>query len=526
MAAQYGETSFDYAAAMQTAPVGAGDWLVAAAILLCLLGGTFLVMFRKQHQLQVVVGNLVLALSVLANLALLIRVVTTGPVVMTFGNWLPPFGISFVADGMSALFALTASICALAGGIYAIRDLDAWQWRFGFYPMLLIMLAGVMGAFLTGDIFNLYVWFEVLLIASFGLIILGNTKAQLDGGVKYAILNLLATTFFLIAVGLIYGVVGSLNMADIATKLPLHYTTAPVATIAVLFLVGFGMKGAAFPLSFWLPASYHTPNISVAAIFAGLLTKVGVYALIRTFTLIMPGEVGHINDILLVIAIFTMVVGAIGALAQSDLRRLLGFLVVSGIGYMLLGLSIGSEGALGGAIFYALHSMVIMTILYFLAGLVKRRAGSFYLHEAGGLYAKAPFMAGLFLVAVLAASGLPPFSGFWPKYMLVEASLAAESYVAVGAILLAGFISTIALGRAWAFLFWRNGAAGAPEKEVAELTVLDGRTLAIFILPVTVLSLLIVLFGIWPEPLMATVYVGVDGLINPAGYIQSVLGGN
>ena len=505
-------------------PTDGADWLIFAAILICLLGGSALMMFRKRLQLQAIVAQLVIGLAILANGALLYRVLVEGPVVMTMGKWLPPFGITFAADAIGATFALTSSIVALAGAIYGTRDMDAGQKRFGFYPLLLIMLAGVMGAFLTGDIFNLYVWFEVLLIGSFGLIVLGNQRIQLDGALKYAILNFLATTLFLIATGYLYGLVGTLNMADIAMKIPTVDTAAPVATVAILYLVAFGMKAAAFPLNFWLPASYHTPNIVVSAVFAGLLTKVGVFALIRTFTLLIPAEVAAVDTSLLVAAIGSMLVGAIGALAQTDLRRLLGFLVVSGIGYMLLGLALGSERGLSGAVFYALHSMVIMTMFYLLAGIVWRRTGSFALNKAGGLYGQSPFLAALFIIAFFALSGLPPFSGFWPKLMLIQAAMADGQYAAVGAVVVAGFITTIALGRAWAFLFWRNGAEGAPEGEVAALRPFEPGDAPFFLVPVIGLVAFIIVFGLWPQPLMQVVAASVDGLLNPAGYIQSVLG--
>lgn len=525
-AAENSEKAVDIAAAMQTVPATGEDWLVVAGVLLCLLGAAVLMILRRHLGLQAVLAIAVLALSSLANLLLLRKVLSEGPVVITMGNWLPPFGITFAADGLGTLLALTSCLVALAGAVYALRDINRGARLFGFYPLLLIMMAGVMGAFLTGDIFNLYVWFEVLLIASFGLIVYGNRRIQLDGAMKYAILNFLATTLFLVATGYLYGVSGTLNMADLSAKLGDAPDGAPLGAIAILYLVAFGMKAAAFPLNFWLPASYHTPNIVVGAVFAGLLTKVGVYALIRTFTTIMPSDTAHVHQALLVVAIATMLIGALGALAQSDLRRLLGFLVVSGIGYMLLGLAFSSEIGLGGALFYAVHSMVIMTVFYLMAGVVFRRSGSYMLQKIGGLYGQAPFTAALFLVCVLALSGLPPFSGFWPKLMLIRAGLEAQSYIAVATVLLAGFITTIALGRAWIFCFWRNGPEGAPEGEAATLQPMAWQAHIVFFLPVVALLALVVFFGLWPQPLMAALDPGVEGLLQPAGYIQSVLGGN
>ena len=178
----------------------------------------------------------------------------------------------------------------MPASLYALSDIDAGGRRFGFFPFLMFLMAGVTGAFLTGDIFNLYVWFEVLLISSFGLLVLGSEREQIDGAMKYAVLNLIGTTLFLIAVGYLYAIFGTLNMADIALKAAGLRDTAPLMTLAALFLLAFAMKAAAFPVNFWLPASYHTPRIVVSALFAGLLTKVGIYALIRVMVMLLPVE--------------------------------------------------------------------------------------------------------------------------------------------------------------------------------------------------------------------------------------------
>src|SRR5690606_6163921 len=203
---------------------------------------------------------------------------------------------------------------------------------YGFYPFLLLMMAGVAGTFLTGDIFNLYVWFEILLISSFGLLVLGSSNAQLDGTMKYAFLNLVATMLFLITTGMLYGVFGTLNMADIARKAAGLKEIGPLITLATMFLLAFGAKAAAFPVNFWLPASYHTPQVVTSALFAGLLTKVGVYALIRILVMLLPAEREVLAELIGWIAIATMLAGILGALAESDIRRMMGFVVISGIG--------------------------------------------------------------------------------------------------------------------------------------------------------------------------------------------------
>ena len=507
----------DIARAMVAGPTPAGDWLAVLPVVLPLAGGALALTLRERVRVQRALGLAVLVVLLLVDAALLARVVETGPVTMMMGRWLPPFGIAFTVDVLGATLALTTAVVALPAAIYAGVDIDAGARRFGFVPFLLILVGGVTGAFLTGDIFNLYVWFEVLLISSFGLIVLGGEPRQLDGAVKYGVLNLVATTLFLIATGYLYGLVGTLNMADIVAAVRRLPADAPIDAIAALYLLAFGMKAAAFPVNFWLPASYHTPRIVVAAVFAGLLTKVGVYALIRTLVMLMPAERLGLAGVIGWVAGLTMVVGALMALAQSEIRRALGFLVIAGIGAMLAGLAVGSELALTGAILYAVHSMLAMTAIYLAVGAAERLTGTSSLNAAGGVWEESPLLAALFLVLALAVAGLPPFSGFWPKLVLVKAALAAGAGWLAAAILVSGFLTTLALGRIWLLAFWRPRprpvAAAAPRPLEAAA-----------ILPVAMLTVLVVLIGVAAEPLAAVAKAGAAGVIDPAAYIGSVFG--
>ena len=504
----------DISDAMVVDPVAAADWLVVAPVAIPLIAGAILLMFRKETAIQASIAVFALALTFLAEVGLLARVASDGPLVMTMGRWLPPFGISFSADVLGASFAAVSGLIASVCAAYAARDINAIGRRYGFYPFLLLMMAGVAGAFLTGDIFNLYVWFEVLLISSFGLLILGSEKEQLDGAAKYALLNLVATTLFLIATGYLYGTFGTLNMADIARKADDLRATGPLMTLAGLFLLAFGMKAAAFPVNFWLPASYHTPRIVTSALFAGLLTKVGVYALMRILVMLMPPERDVLGQIIAWIAVGTMIVGILGALAQSDIRRLLGFVVISGIGTMIAGLALGSPLGLSGSVLYAVHSMFAMTGLYLVAGLIREQAGSFSLHDASGLYRDNPLFAGAALLLILAASGLPPMSGLWPKVFLVKASLDVDAWWLAAAILVAGLLTTIALGRVFALAFWRNG-----ERMQAPV---DSEKMRLGYAAIAVIAVPTVLLGVWPEPAMRLTDAAADGLLNASGYIEAV----
>ncbi len=313
---------------------------VALPILLPLLSGAVSLLFWRSRPMQrftAVAGNIAL-LGV--ALWLLVSVLREDYVVIQMGAWPAPYGITLVADMLSAILIVLTGIMGLALSVYSLASTGPGHERFGYYPLMHLLLAGVAGAFLTGDIFNLYVWFEVMLVASFALLILGGEKAQMEGAVKYVTLNLLASVIFLTAVGLLYGMVGTLNMADAAQRLAITEHSGMVEVLAVMFMVAFGIKAAAFPLFFWLPASYHTPPVAVSALFAALLTKVGVYALFRMFTLMFDQTLGYLQDILLWSAALTMVTGVLGAAAQYEFRRILSFHIVSQIGYMILGLAL------------------------------------------------------------------------------------------------------------------------------------------------------------------------------------------
>lgn len=506
------------AGAMTTAPVPLADWLVVAPVAIPIAAGAVLLMVRHRIRVHAAIALGAFALVLAANILLLARVIGHGPVVMTMGRWLPPFGISFTADTLGASFSLIGTLVALICGAFAGTDIGPIERRYGFYPLMLLMMAGVGGAFLTGDIFNLYVWFEVFLISSFGMLVLGSDHGQLDGATKYAVLNLVGTTLFLAATAYLYGTFGTLNMADIARTAPQMSSIGPVMTIAVLYLLAFGMKAAAFPVNFWLPASYHTPPIVTAALFGGVLTKVGVYALLRTLVMLFPPERAVLSGVIAWVAGATMVLGILGALAQSDLRRMLGFVVISGVGVMIAGIALGTERAVAGTILYAFHSMFVMTALYLLAGVMNAACGSYSLRELGGLYHERPMLAGLALVLVLAAAGLPPGSGLWPKVILVKASLDAGSPWLAVAILATGLLTTLALGRAFALAFWRpprNGKAGRRNEGM----------LAVGYPALSALCVPVVMIGLYPEPFLRLADIAAAGLLDASAYIGTVFPG-
>src|SRR3954463_12201108 len=327
------------------------------------------------------------ALGILeAALSVFVRVERDGIQVLQVASWPAPFGITLVADLFSALLVVMVGIIAVAITASSFAGVDPRREALGYHPLIHVLLMGVSGAFLTGDIFNLYVWFEVMLIGSFVLMSFHRTRPQLDAAFTYVGLNLLASAFLLTAIGLLYGQAGTLNFADLALAWPERRTPGLDAALSMLFLTAFGIKAGLFPLFFWLPASYHTPPAAVGALLAGLLTKVGVYAMIRVFTLLFRDPSASVYTAILVMSAITMVVGLIGAIGQHDLRRVRSFNLVGHIGFPTVGLALWTPAALGGSILYVLHHMLVITTLFLVSGLFLRQRRTTDLRQLGGLY--------------------------------------------------------------------------------------------------------------------------------------------
>lgn len=515
---------------MQASATPASDWVLILPVVLPLIGAALLLMLRAVREWHWIFAAAVILAVLVIDLELVRRTFATGPMSMTMGNWLPPFGISFTADAMSAGFAVTAAVVSLAVALYTQSGTRAERPE-GLYPLMLLLLAGVSGAFLTGDLFNLYVWFEVMLIASFGLMVLGGRKLQLDGTAKYGFINFLATTFFLIALGLIYGLTGTLNMSDVLLVAP-NANPAAMAGVGALFLLAFGMKAAAFPVNAWLPASYHTPPAAISALLAGLLTKVGVYALLRTLVMVLPGTRDLLSPVIAVVAILTLLIGPLGAIAETNLRRALGFLVIGGIGAAMLGIALPNDNGVAGSATYIIHAMVTMTALYLVAGLIEARTGATDTRKMGGLYAASAPISIVFLVLVMAISGVPPFLGFWPKLLLLEGGLDASGLVegqidwtalALSAALLLNALLTLIAGtRLWSHIFWRAGWEGeTSETPNPNLRPLTGREAWLGLGTTAILTAAIFALGLVPDILLGLGRSAAVDLLHPQPYLAA-----
>ena len=503
-------------------------FLLPLPVVLPLLATGLSLLFARRQAVQRALSVATLA-AVVVIAALLLRAADSdGAQVVQLGGWAAPAGISLVADRLSALLLLVSATVLLSVLVYAIGQ-GAADGRSSplavFHPCYLVLAAGIAMAFLTGDLFNLFVAFEVMLVASYVLITLDGGAEQVRSGMTYVVVSLLASVLLVTAIGLVYAATGTVNMADAAGRLA-ELPDGVRLALSLVLLVVFGIKAAVFPLFSWLPDSYPTAPSPVTAVFAGLLTKVGVYAILRTQTLLFPDET-RTSQVLLVLAVLTMVVGILGALVQDDLRRLLSFTIVGHIGYMLFGLGLASGAGLAGAILYTVHHIVVQTTLFLVAGLVERRAGTSSLRRSGGLQHVAPLLAVLYLLPALSLAGIPPLSGFLAKLGLLQAGLSDGGPLAVTAVVASiatSLLTLYAIGRAWGSIFWGEVAEVVPDTDEQDgLDVGTTRTPRLM----TATAGLAVVGGlaitVIAGPLYGLSARAADDLMDPARYVQAVL---
>ncbi|MDJ0769119.1 MAG: Na+/H+ antiporter subunit D [Ilumatobacter sp.] len=483
--------------------------LIAAA--LSIVTGRF-----RAAQRVISVGALTAVFGV--SIALLVGADDDGFVVHRSGGWPASIGISLVVDRLAGLMLVVSSLVLLAVLLYAIGQAGEESRRVGFHPVYLVLAAGVSASFVTADLFNLFVAFEMMLAASYVLITFGGRPDQVRSGMSYVVISLVASTLFITMLALLYASTGTVNMADLAVRLG-EVDPGVRNAFALALLVVFGIKAGLFPLFFWLPDSYPTAPGPVTAIFAGLLTKVGVYAIIRTQTLLFDTP-DWMGTVLVVVAVLTMVVGVLGAIAQDDMKRILAFHIISQIGYMIFGLGLFTVAGVAGAVFYIVHHIIVKTALFLVSGLVARRAGSSRLSEVGGLVRSAPIVAVLFAVPALSLAGLPPFSGFLAKFALVDAGLDASSWIAVAASLAVGMLTLFSMTKIWSGAFW-----GEPDEEPRREPRVQGR-LGVplgMALPTAVLALASIAVSIWAGALYDVSERASLDLLDPGRYVEAIL---
>ncbi|MEQ9454122.1 MAG: proton-conducting transporter membrane subunit [Phycisphaeraceae bacterium] len=454
--------------------------------------------------------------------------------VSQMGGWAAPYGITLVFDSFSGMLIAAAAAVSLGAYIHSFSTLQPKVERRYFHPLIQMLIFGVNLSFLTGDLFNLFVAFEIMLMASYALLCLGASDQQLRHAYKYVLLNILASTVFLMGAGMVYGMLGTLNIADMARivaeaqasgeSLPVGFTA-----IGVLFLFVFGLKGAFFPLWFWLPDTYWTVPIAIGGLFGGLLTKVGVYTIARLFPLVFaqaPPIGVEASDMRVLImsliaasAAFTMFLAVLGAVSQHHIRRILSIHVISQVGYMVFGIAVMTGQALAGCAFYMIQHMVVKCSLFLCCGLMEKHSGTDDLDKLGSLLKRDKWLGVLFFVAAMSLVGLPPLSGFFGKMVIIQSGWSAGLWWLAIIGLLTGALTLLSMLKIWSYGFWNPGPS--PEAEPAAVV----RSSNHFAYIGTVMLVTMALFlGFGAPVAYEAAFVAGEQLYNPTAYVEAVLG--
>ena len=490
-----------------------------APVLIPWITGILLIFFFKNIRIQRFLSGCSAVLALINAVYLFQTVSSSGTIVFFGGDWAAPFGITMVVDLFSGILVLTSSIVSLAVVFYSFRMIDEQRERHFYHFLVQMVLVGVNGAFVTGDIFNLYVFFELFLISSYVLMAIGSTKAQLRETYKYILLNFLVSVFFLVGLALLYGVAGTLNMADLARKLPAAPNKGIISLIAVIFIIVFGSKAAVFPLFYWLPYSYVEPPPPVSALFGGLLTKVGIYCMIRSFTLFFTGDTAFTHNLLFALGILTMVLGGLGAIAQYNFRRILSYHIISQIGYMIMGLAIGTTAALAAAIYFVIHNMIVKSGLFLFSGVTEKITGSGDLRLMGGLLHRYPLLGWGFFLGGISLAGVPPFSGFFAKLLMMSGASQAGNYWAMFFTLGVGFLTLFSMIKIFMYCYWGE------EKPVREEALASSFSYRRLVLPCLFLVLVSIAMGLGSEYIVDIHMRTAAELRMPERYIHAVFGG-
>lgn len=492
---------------------------VILPLLIPLATAFVLVPLRNHARLQRILsgGAMLSMLYVVINLAMRIR--HEGMLVYELGGWPAPFGIVFAVDLFPMLLMLMTAITGTASLFFAFRAIEPEKERFFFYPLMLFIVAAVNGAFMTGDIFNLYVFFELILIASYLLFTLGGRPAQLSESFKFLVVNSVSSAFLLLGIALLYGLTGTLNLADLAVQVAALADKGIVVAIASVLLFAFGVKSAMVPLFFWLPRTYAEAFTPVTALLAGVGTKVGVYALYRVFTLLFIHHVSLTHQtVLMALAALTMVIGVLGAIAQLDFKRLLAFHIVSQIGYMIFGLAVMTVAGIAGGMMHLMFNMAVKPALFLISGATERATGTSDLRKMSGVIHYAPALAFTFLLGGLSLAGVPPMSGFISKVTLFQAGFAAGHYWMTAIGVGVSFLTLFSMIKIFRMVYWGPKEGLSPEQveQIPRYRRLIG--------PGAALVGVGLLFGFGAGHLIDYAHAASTWLLNPLWYIEGVLG--
>jgi multicomponent Na+:H+ antiporter subunit D len=478
-----------------------------------LLIGIILIFLKPYIKTQRVITLIGILATIASSIYMLQLVQTEGILRLDFGGWEPPFGILFVADSFASLLVIVASIVTLLCTIYAFSSIGERMEKMYFYSFVNFLIAGVNGSFLTGDLFNLYVNFEIMLLASYVLIALGGRREQLRESIKYVVINIVSSWIFLIGIAYLYGQLGTLNMAHISALISESGQTPMLTVTSLVFLVVFALKSGLL-LYMWLPGSYSAPPTPVAALFGGLLTKVGIYVMIRVFTLIFYHEPQITHTVIGIMAGLTLILGSIGAIAYKNIRQIVAYNVIIAVGFILVGLAVMTQSALEGAVYYLMHDMIAKSLLFLLAGTMITVTGEKRFDNMSGLIRNYPAFGWMFFIVMLALAGVPPLSGFIGKVLVGQGAIEVGSYILLALAFISSIFVLYSLLRIFLNSFWGETIISFDE----EVPMRKG-----WMTSFVSLTVLMVVLGLGAEFFAPYVMDAAETLMNPDIYIDAVM---
>ena len=482
-------------------------------IIIPLITALLLTFWRERIKLQQLLSLISIIAVLIINVITVFRVKSDGILTLEIGSWQAPYGIVLVGDMLAVILVTVASFVTLMCFLYSYRSLEDGHKKHYVYPLMLIMFTGVNGSFLTGDIFNLFVFFEVMLIASYVLLTLGGRKRQLTSAITYVVINIIASTLFVVATGYLYAVTGTLNMADLSVRVAEMGQHGLLTAISFMYLLVFGLKSGLL-LFYWLPGSYSAPPPAIAALFAALLTKVGVYTVIRTFTLIFYHRPDVTHEVMMWMAVITMILGALGAIFHWEIKKILSYNVIVSVGFVLFGVSIATEQSLSGALFYLMHDMLAKALIFITGGAIISIFGTDKLKEFSGLILFRPLLGWLFFISCLALAGVPPLSGFVGKVMILKGAISANEIVMAVVGLMSSLLVLYSVIKIFIHSFWGESLMSEGQEFSTGKSAL---------LPGTLLVISIFALGIGAEYVMPFIDQATDVMVNPSLYIEAVL---
>lgn len=442
----------------------------------------------------------------------------SGPLVLRVGGWLAPYGIVLVADTLAGVMLALSSFTAIACALFGFAETPAREEHPLRLPLLLFLTAGINLSFVTGDLFNLFVAFEVMLLSSYGLMTLEVGARESRQALPYLTINLIGSALFLAVCGYAYSLFGTLNFGEIIVRADALVGDYRLTLIAVLMLLVFGLKAGLFPLYHWLPGSYPAMPAPMAAFYAGMLTKVGVYVLIRIFGTVLPPELDSLHTLIAWTAGLTMVVGVLGAVGQMRVQTILSYHIVSQIGFMALAVGLHSPFAFTAAIFYIIHHIIVKAALFLVGGSVERLNGTDELARTGGLWRAAPWLGVGFVLQAMSLAGLPPLSGFWGKFMIIQEGFTQSQWVLVAMSLVASILTLMSMLKIWLGAFWK----AAPESRPVVVTG-RSRAMSAVIVGMACVSLCI---GLGAEKFYHVAKHAADAVLDRPGYAAAVRAAN